>query len=363
MLEIPTLAQLRVQAQQDLAVEASGALRSALTTALAYALAGVGYLFLKTLQFLSRQLFIDTASEPYALLWASIYGIVPNEATPASGTVQATGAVGATVTIGEIVQREDGIQYSVDASVVLDGSGEGIVSITALEAGTEGNARPGTAMTFVAPSVGVDADAVVVGADGLSGGFEAETAASVKARVLALIRAARRGGSEADYVIWATSIAGVAAAYARGSYAGIGTVLVIIAQAWDPTDPLDSPIPGAGVIASVEAYIATQKPAGLHLVSVQAPTLQPLDPYIVLDPDTPEIRASVTSSLALALADVEPGGLARYDDLVDAINRAAGEEHHRLFVSDGIAAFGPYDTVAGYISLIVPGTITWTEPV
>jgi hypothetical protein len=104
------------------------------------------------------------------------------------------------------------------------------------------------------------------------------------------------------------------------------------------------------------------KPAGLHGVFVQAPVLQNLDPYIVLTPDTAEIRNTVTRSLAIALADVEPGEIARYDDLVIAIDRAAGEEHHRLFVSDGGGGFGPYDTTVGDTSLLLPGTITWTEP-
>ena len=90
--------------------------------------------------------------------------------------------------------------------------------------------------------------------------------------------------------------------------------------------------------------------------------LQDLDPYIVLEPDTPAIRNSVKQSLALALAGVEPGSLAYYDDMVRAIDRAAGEQHHRLFVSDGLGGFGPFDTLVGTTSLLVPGTITWTEP-
>ena len=83
MLEIPTLRILRLQAQQDVEVEINGSLGSRLRSAIAYALAGAGYLFMLSLQFLSRQFFIDTASDPYALLIASQYGIEPEAATQA----------------------------------------------------------------------------------------------------------------------------------------------------------------------------------------------------------------------------------------------------------------------------------------
>jgi uncharacterized phage protein gp47/JayE len=359
-LKIQTLKQLRIQAQQDLEAEGGGLLRQALVTALAYAIAGIGYVYLRTLQWLALQLFLDTASPAYALLWASIYGIDPNLATPSTGLVQATGVAGTVITAGLILQRADGWTYTVDAAVVMAATGESTVSVTAVDAGLDGDAIATTALTFTAPPVGLDAPAIVIG-DGLENGFDPETSESVQARALVLIRAPRRGGSEEDYVIWATSRAGIANAYARGSWAGIGTVLVIIAKSWDPTDPLDSPIPTAAQILDVETYLQTQKPAGLHVVAVVPPVLQPLDPYIVLDPDTPDIRAAVQRSLSLQLASVEPGTLARYDDMVGAIDRAAGEEHHRLFVAQG-GDFGPYDTPVGADNLLIIGTPTWTEP-
>lgn len=362
MLSIPSLRQLRIQAQQDLSTEADGALRDALINSIAYALAGMGYLDLKTLQWLSRQLFVDTADDSYALLWASIFGVDPTAAVQSTGSVMITGTEGALISGGEVLVAEDGRQYTIDDPDTIGVTGQLTVAVTAVEAGEAGDLAEGEALTFVAPPTDVDADAVVVGEDGISGGFDAETPAAVKARTLAQIRAPRRGGSEEDYEVWAKEVGGVSQAFARGSYAGIGTVLVIITKAWDPTDSEDTPVPTEALIEDVEEHLESLKPAGLHLVSVQAPTLQELDPYIVLDPDTADIRSAVQRSLALALAEVEPGGTAYYDDLVDAINRAAGEEHHRLFVSDGGGNFGPYDTVVGYNHLIVPGTITWSEP-
>lgn len=368
-LEIPTLANLRTAADRDFEVEVNGALGSRLRAAMAVALATIGYWFLSSLRRLSLNFFVDTATAAFALLWASIFGIDPNPATPAQGLVLVTGTNGATLAGGEILRREDGAEFTVDGpgTIGLVVPGELQVAATAVEAGLDGNTLTGTVLTFVSPPVNVDADATVLGLlgeNGLVNGFDAESIESVKARTLALIRAPRRGGSEEDYEIWATSIAGISQAYATGSAFGIGTVLVIVAQEYDPTDPGDSPIPSALLINQVENYIATQKPAGLWGVFIQPPILQGLDPFVVLEPDTAAIRDQVQRSLALALADVRPGTTARYDDLVKAIDRAAGEEHHRLFVEDlaNPGTYGPYDTEVGDTSLMVVGTPTWTEP-
>lgn len=364
MLEIQSLRILRLQAEQDMEVEANGKLGSRIRRSLAFALAGIGFIILLTLQKLSRQLFVDTADDSFALLWASIFGITPNPASASQGTVQATGAPGSVFAGGEVLTRDDGAQFAVVGPWEIGAVGEIELPVVALEAGAAGNTAAGATLTFSSPPAGVNGDALVIN-DGIVDGFDAETTDSVKQRTLALIRARRRGGSEGDYEIWAREITGIASAYARGSAFGIGTVLLIIAQEWDPTlpiSPINTPIPSASLIAQVEAYIATQKPAGLHGVFIQPPVLQQLDPYIVLDPDTLDIQAAVTRSLALQLASVEPGALARYDDQVRAIDRAAGEQHHRLFVDNGGGMFGPYDTPVGDNNLLIPGTITWTEP-
>lgn len=365
MFAIPTLKQLRQLARDDVEAEVNGTLGSRLREAIAFALAAFGYMYLRILQWQARQMFVDLADAAYKLLWASIYGVEPNPATPATGLVRVTGAGGSVIPALTELTRDDGAVYRTQAPAVIPGVGEIDITVTALEAGATGNTLTGTELTFVAPPVGVDATAIVlgnVGEDGLTDGFDAESADSVGERTLAKIQAGPVYGKESDYVLWATAVSGVSAAWAFDAAFGIGTVLVIIAKQWDPTDQLDSPVPSALLISTVESSIATLKPAGLHGVFVQGPVLQDLDPYIVLEPDTPEIRSAVTESLALALARVEPGGLAYYDDLVIAINRAAGEQHHRLFVSDGLGGYGPFDTQVGATSLLVPGTITWTEP-
>ncbi len=366
-LEIPSLRVLRLQAESDVEVEINGSLSSRLRTALAFALAGIGFAFLTALQFLSRQFFVDTADETFALLWASIFGITPNPATQAAGPTRMTGSLGSTFAGGELLTRPDGASYFVDGPHgPIGATSEITVQVKAVEAGEGGNTVVGTVLTFGAGEApaGVDDVTIVIsdgGVEGIVDGFDAESLASIKARTLQKIRAPNRGGSEPDYVVWATSIAGIAQAFARGSFAGIGTVLVIVASEWDPTQTLgtgNTPVPSPTLIAEVEAFLELNKPAGLFLVAVQPPVLQSLDPNIELTPDTTEIRAAVTRSLALALAEVEPGGTAFYDDLVDSINRAAGEEHHRLFIGGS----NVNNTVVGDNSLLIPGTIDWVAP-
>ena len=365
MFTIPTLKQLRQLASDDVETEINGTLGSRLREAIAFALAAFGYLYLRILQWEARQMFVDLADAAFKLLWASIYGVTPNPATSATGSVRATGTVGSAIPALTILARDDGAEFVTQAPAVVPGTGEVDVVVSASVAGEAGNTLTGTVLTFPSPPVGIDATAIVLGIsgeDGLLDGFDAETADAVGARTLVKIQSVPRGGSETDYVVWATDVSGVAQAWAFDAAYGIGTVLVIIAQEWDPTNPGDSPVPTPTLIADVETALDALKPAGLHGVFVQGPVLQDLDPYIVLEPDTPAIRNSVTQSLALALAGVEPGSRAFYDDMVRAIDRAAGEQHHRLFVSDGLGGFGPFDTLVGATSILVPGTITWAEP-
>jgi uncharacterized phage protein gp47/JayE len=367
MFTIPTLKDLRQLAADDVETDVNGTLGSRLRRALAFALAAYGYMYLRILQWEARQMFVDLADEAFKLLHASIYGITPNAATASSGSVRATGVDGTVIPALQVLARDDGAEFLVQAPAVIGSviTGEVDVTVSASEAGEAGNTLTGTELTFVSPPVGLDAAALVlgdVGEDGLADGFDAEEAVSVGVRTLARIQSVPRGGSETDYVGWATDVSGVAQAWAFDAAYGIGTVLVIIAQEWDPTDPGDSPVPSAGLLATVEASLTALKPAGLHGVFVQGPVEQPLDPFIVLTPDTADIRSAVLQSLALALAQVEPGGIAYYDDLVKAVDRAAGEQHHRLFVSDGLGGYGPYDTPVDATSLLVPGTPTWAEP-
>jgi uncharacterized phage protein gp47/JayE len=367
MFTIPSLKQLRQLARDDVETEINGTLGSRLREAIAFALAAIGYMYLKILQWEARQMFVDLADAAFKLLWAAIYGITPNAATTATGLARSTGVNGTVIPALAELARADGAIFIVQAPATIGAitSGEVDITVSALEAGAIGNTLTGTSLTFTSPPVGVDADAIVLGTageDGIADGFDAEDADSVGERTLFKIQSVPRGGSEADYVGWSTDVSGVAQAWAFDAAFGIGTVLVVIAQEWDPTEPGDSPVPSPALIATVEASLTALKPAGLHGVFVQGPVLQDLDPFIVLEPDTVDIRNAVTQSLALALAEVEPGGIAYYDDLVKAVDRAAGEQHHRLFVSDGLGGYGPYDTVAGATSLLVPGTPTWTEP-
>ncbi len=77
MFTIPTLKQLRQLARDDVETEINGTLGSRLREAIAFALAAFGYMYLRILQWLARQMFVDLAESAFKLLWASIYGVTP----------------------------------------------------------------------------------------------------------------------------------------------------------------------------------------------------------------------------------------------------------------------------------------------
>lgn len=359
-LEIPTLTQLHDQAEQDLQVEADRRLQPALQTALAWALAGLLALLYRALRYFSRQVFVDTADDEWALLHASVYGVTALPAVTADGQLLATGTDGTIIPAGTVWEYSStGVEYESTADAVIDG-GEAIVNVEALEPGELGNlTTTGVMLSLTASIAGVDDEAALV-SPGLTGGAEAETPAELKQRVLFKIRSPRRGGSEQDYEDWARDASSaVAGAWATSAWMGIGTVLVIIAKGWDPTDPTDSPIPSPALLAEVSAYIDERKPAGLWLVTVDGPTLRSINPRILLDDDTPELRVAVTNAVARHLATVEPGGVVYYDDLVTAINRAAGETHHLLSIPNDALVLGVNNVQLDDGELAVPGTIDW----
>jgi len=116
MFTIPTLKQLRQLARDDVETDINGTLGSRLREAIAFALAAFGYMYLRILQWQARQMFVDLADAAYKLLWASIYGITPNEAASATGLVRVTGVGASVVPALTVLTRDDGAEYLTQAS-------------------------------------------------------------------------------------------------------------------------------------------------------------------------------------------------------------------------------------------------------
>lgn len=355
----PSLADLVTRIRGDLhgRLEVAGPLlRRAMADVLGTVWAGGVHTLYGFIDWLSRQLFADTAERAQLLRQAALYGITPAAATFAAGNVTATGTNGTSIPSGTILKLDAVTSYRVATGQVIAG-GTATLPVAAVLAGAAGNQMAGTPLTFETPIPGVSSSAVVA-SGGLTGGDDGDDGDAgterVRGRLLLRLQEPPAGGRDPDYVGWALAVPGVTRAWTFPNELGLGTVVVRFVRDNDS----GSIFPDAGEVAAVQASVDANRPT-TAAATVLAPTslALPFDIHIV--PDNADTRAAVTAELTDLLARVaEPGdGAGRGTILVSAVRTAVGvaEGVTDYFVSSPGADFIP---AAG--QLVVMGTITWT---
>lgn len=241
---------------------------------------------------LARQHFPDTADPDYLERQASLYGLARKPAATATGAVRLTGTPTTPVSAGLLLQAANGQQYEVTENSAIGGGGTVDVAAWALLAGPDANLADAAPLTIVVPVAGIASAAVAT----MDGGDMAEDDASLRARLLERMRNAPAGGNTADYIRWATEVAGVARAWCFGGRRGLGTVDVVIMA--------PDGLPGAGLLDAVEAYIEERRPVTSDV--------------LVLQPDLVAINVTATvvlSGVSLAAAQASAAvAIAAYVD-------------------------------------------------
>lgn len=345
----PELTTLIERAQADIESRLPGAnarLRRSLLGVLARMHAGSVHGLYGYLDWLARQIMIDTAEAEHLARWASIWGMSRKPATAATGTVTFSGADGTVIPAGTALQRADGIEYTTDAETTIAGSAAS-VAITATKPGEAGNAAGGTALTLVSPISGVDSTATVDSA-GLAGGADTETDDSLRSRLLARIQQPPHGGATADYETWALEVSGVTRAWVYPAELGLGTVTVRFMM----DDTYADGIPQAADVQAVQDHIDALRPVTAD-VTVVAPVAVPLDFTIQLTPNTSSVQAAVQAELTdLLRREAEPGGTIPLSHIREAISIASGETDHVLVAPTA-------DVTHNTGEIAVMGSITW----
>ncbi len=316
---------------------------------LAQVWAAVVYTLHGHLEFLSLQLFADTAEREFLIRLASLHGITPTPATFAAGTTLATGVNTSVIPIGTIYVRDDGVTYEVTVEATIAG-GVASVDIQAVEAGEAGSIPEGDTLSLESPIAGVDTDSTVE-APGLEGDDE-ESTEELRARYLLRLREPPTGGSDQDYEGWALEVAGVTRAFIYRHESGLGTLTVRFVR--DNDVPI---FPDPGEVADVQAKLDEERPTTAEPTAA-APVDSPIAFTISITPDTPAIRAAVEAELDdLFFRDSEPGdGLGRGTILLSsmqtAIGVSAGVDDYTLTVpaANVVPALGDMPT---------RGTVTW----
>ena len=320
-------------------------LRRSLTGIVARMSAGTEHGLYGYLDWLARQLMPDTAEEEHLERWSSIWGVSRKVAGRASGDVSITGTPGAVLPEGTICLRSDAVRYAVVSDATVGEDGTGTAFLSAVDAGTAGNAPIGTILAFASPVSGLDSQ--IQATDGLTGGTDEETDESLKSRLLATIQRTPMGGTQADYEQWALEVSGVTRAFVTQEM-GRGTVTVRFMM--DGTYP--DGVPKDGDRQAVAAHIETVRPVTAD-VYVVLPVADPLNLRLRITPDTAAIRLAAEANLWAAVRrDAVPGGTIFLSRLHEALSLTEKEEDHVI-----ISPTANVTPETGHI--VVPGSIEW----
>lgn len=348
--ERPSLSDLFSQAETDLAgrLGLGSLLRRGMLRALARMTAGLAHLLHGHLAWATRQLFPDSADDESLDRWAETFGLARLAATRSSGLVRFTGSDGSTVPSGSRMRRADAAEFETLEDATVSG-GTVDVEVQAVEPGSDGDTLPGAGALTLSPAVSGVALSVEVLAPGIEDGTDRESDDDLRARLLALIRSGRRGGSSADYESWALEYPVASRVWVLPLHNGPGTVGVTFLVSSGST----APIPDAGQVAALQDVLDARRPVTASVL-VFAPGTQEIDVELELEPDTLAVRASVSAALdELFDREAEPGGTIPLSHVREAVSTAAGEFDHVL-----VAPVADITVPAG--TLAVLGTVTFS---
>lgn len=182
----------------------------------------------KFLDFWSKQVFIDTATEDaFVDKHAILFGVQRREATKATGEVSITGAPGTLVVDNTILLSRKGLRYRTTRQVYLDGLGKGKAGIEALTPGEEGNCAAGEILSFEIANT--DLYTVINEAE-VRGGFAKEPNAVLIERAKEKVMRPAHSGNVNDYIQWAKEVDGVGNVHVIPLWNGNGTVKVLISD-------------------------------------------------------------------------------------------------------------------------------------
>jgi uncharacterized phage protein gp47/JayE len=164
--------------------------------------AGMYHQLLGDIEFLSRQLFPDTAEGAFLREhWSS--RVTPLYATGAAGEIIVTGTPGKAIPAGVVFQSQHGERYYTESAHQIESGGSAVVSVKAEGQGLHTNLTEGAGFSIVSSiPQGIDSKAVVA-QGGITGGANSESDEEYLARVLIALRNPTRYGKKDDFAAWA----------------------------------------------------------------------------------------------------------------------------------------------------------------
>lgn len=298
---------------------------------MSYVFAGAVHLTYGFLDFVAKQIFVDTASDIGRERWANILGLPRKAASYTTGVVSFTGTAAYTVVAGTEFSNSDGYTYTTDDDFIIGTTAN--VAATATDAGTLYNSDDVT-MSLVEPDPDVDTTVVVV--SGFDDGVDLETIESWVLRLLQRFQNPPSSGNAGDYVRWALEVAGVGRAWCLPLYAGEGTVGVVV------TDANLQALP-AQIVTNVADYIDTVKPIPAE-VTVLSGNPVPVDFQIALDPNESSLQTQINEELTnLFLLESGPGYTVLLSHIRAAISAAGPHDYEIIDIEVDSISIGVID--------------------
>lgn len=325
--ERPTLKRIYERIGADMDAHIPGArLPLSLLDYLARIYAGAVHGLYGYIDYLARQIFIDSADGASLERHAAVWGLSRRAARAGRGQVRFTGANGATIPQATIL-LVNALEYeTLVAATIADGVA--LVDVRARETGPAYNLSLGATLRLIAPLDGVNVAAQA--ATAIEGGLDIEGDDSLRARLLFYIRNKPHGGAAHDYVFWALDQAAhgvpVTRAWVFPNAMGLGTVT--IRAVCDGRADISLTEAERGAIAD---YIDTVRPVTVKEFYVLSPTLAPLNLTIRLNPSDEATWAAVEAELRDLLArEAGPGKTILISKIREAVSIAAGEHDNEV---------------------------------
>lgn len=315
----PTLTEIIDRIETDLESRLTGniaLLRRGILRILVRVFAGAVHVLYGFIEYISRQLFVTTATTTYLNRHGRMWGINRKAASFAVGTIRFTGTNGTLVPSGTRVQDEDGIELETTAAGTIAGGLADIAGI-AVESGTAGNLSSGTVVDLIQPIVDID-DTATLQTD-FGGGEDEETDDAYRARILARIQDPPAGGTAADFTRWANEVSGVDKAWTFAATPGPGQVTVVYI--------------GSALEVTVESYISDLMPVTADLIVSKATDVS-IDFTIKIDPNDSSYQSDITDNIQQVFDDLaSPAEEIKISWINDAIQNAGVDDYYIVSVS------------------------------
>lgn len=282
-------------------------------------MAGASHELHSHIEYMSRQMFFDTADSEYLDRWASIFGLMRKAATKATGSVTFSySGDPVEIPVGTLLQSGTDQQYETVTAVE-----DGVAKIQALIAGTAANLDAGDEISLISPISGVYSEVVC---SEISGGTDIEDDESLRTRLLARVQNPPHAGTAEDYEAWALEVEGITRAWVYPMENGNGTITIRCV-----CDDLPDIRPTNEMLERVKNHIDTVRPV-TAIVTVTAPTLQSVDITISeLDPNNESVKARIREELSdMFIREASPGGRIYLSHIRAAISMASGENDHTV---------------------------------